>query len=193
MAQNKLGRILLREKNHQAAKARFERAAQLVPDKAPVQIGLGRALAALGEHRKAIAAFKAALRLNPRLPSVALAMSDSHVALGEFEEALRVLHDPARRSRRSAVVHRRIGDIYVAMGRFVQAIEEYRAAVLNQPDGREIDPELRALLESGGNPEPIAKQIKEKLAAMAQARRSEEGGQPLRERRRARFAGHQAH
>jgi tetratricopeptide (TPR) repeat protein len=147
------------------ARLHLERAIKLAPDKPGPRFGLGSACAALGEHRAAIAAFSELHRINRSIASVALRIADSHMALKEPEQALRVLHQAVRRSRNAAVIHKRIGDIYVSLGRYAPAVEEYRAAVLNRPETIENDPELKSLLESGGDPELLAKKIQQKLAS----------------------------
>jgi tetratricopeptide (TPR) repeat protein len=164
-AANKLAQSALNEKDFATARSHFERAIKAAPDKAGPQLGYAVACAALGEHRVAIEAFTKAQGMNPNLP-LALRIADSHVALKQPEDALRVLHQAAQRSRNPAVVHKRIGDIYVSMGRYAQAVEEYRAAVLHQPEIVERDPELKSLLEGGGNPELLARNVQEKLAAI---------------------------
>ncbi len=167
---NKLAQISLREKDFEAARAQFERALDLDPDKFGPQFGYGIALASLGEHREALAAFAAAQRLQRNFAPIALWMADSHLALRQPEEALRVLHQAARRSRSPAGLHKRIGDIYVLLGRYVQAVDQYRATVLHKPETVDNDPELRSLLEGGGNPEILARKVQEKLASLSNER-----------------------
>ena len=57
MAQQKLARIHLQEKNYRAARPLFERAVVLAPEKPSVYSGLGMACAALNDHEAAVAAF----------------------------------------------------------------------------------------------------------------------------------------
>ena len=74
-------------------------------------------------------------------------------------------------------------------GRFgcvVKAVEEYRAAVLKQPELTEKDAELRSLLEGGGDPHVIATTVQERLSTL-----SDKGSRPAAGRRIGgrRFAG----
>jgi Tfp pilus assembly protein PilF len=100
-----------------------------------------------------------------------VSIANSYLALEKPDDALRILHDAARRSRRSSALHQKIADIYVSQGRYVEAVEQYRAAVLNQRDASDTDPELKAILEGGGRPEDVAKRAQEIMAAAPPKRR----------------------
>ncbi len=163
---SKLAQMCLQQRDFAAARDLFHQAAQLVPDKPGPHLGCGVACSQLGDHRAAIESFTEAQKLSPQFSSVTLRIVDEHMALQEPEEALRILRQAAKRTRNGAVVHKRIGDIYLSLGRYTHAVEEYRAAVLHKPESVEQDPELRTLLEAGGNPEPLARQVQAKLAVL---------------------------
>jgi hypothetical protein len=63
------------------------------------------------------------------------------------------------------------------LGRHQEAIEEYRATVLRRPELAKKQPELISLIEKaqrpGENLEPLAEQIRDKMASISAARRAE--------------------
>jgi tetratricopeptide (TPR) repeat protein len=97
--------------------------------------------------------------------------------LGQPDEALKSLRQALRRSRRPGVVHKRLGDLLMNLGRHQEAIEEYRATVLRRPELAKKQPELISLIEKaqrpGENLEPLAEQIRDKMASISAARRAE--------------------
>lgn len=174
IANYKLGRLYLRERDYAKARPLLERAVAQAPAKAGMHRALGAALSGLGDHKAALVCLREAQRLskNPS-SSVANSIADCHIALGQPETALKVLQEAVRRSRTKGVVYKRIGDVLLSMGRFKEALESYQAAVLGQPKFVEEDASLKALISEEGEPEDLAKSIQAKLASLMETRRAD--------------------
>jgi tetratricopeptide (TPR) repeat protein len=108
-------------------------------------------------------------------------IAECHIKMGNPEKALKSLRQALRRTRQPGVVHKRLGDLLTTLGKYIEAVEEYRMALLHQPEFREKQPELVSLIDKaqtlGENQEPLAKQIQAMLAPISAAKRAAMKGQ----------------
>ncbi|WP_029349944.1 tetratricopeptide repeat protein [Bosea sp. 117] len=159
LALYKLSRLFTREEKHDIAQALLEEACDVSPGTASLHYALGGVRLALKDQVGALAAFEEARRLKPQLTAAGVRAADCLVALGRKDEALKLLGDLSRRGRQPALIHQRLGDLYLSTDRYSHAVEEYRAAVFNNPELQEQHPELAALIDSTDGDATVARQF----------------------------------
>jgi tetratricopeptide (TPR) repeat protein len=177
IAAYRLGRLHLRDEEMSVARPLFEQAIRLAPDKSAPRVALAAVLKGVGDHDKALAVLEEAQKLSSNNPSmVSMMVADCQIKLGRPEEAFKSLRQALRGGRNPGVLHKRLGDVLITLGKYRDAIDEYRAALLRQPELAEQQPALRSLMEKaqtpGGDPEALAKEVQGLIASISAAKRA---------------------
>jgi tetratricopeptide (TPR) repeat protein len=126
------------KKQHDKAIALLEYATNRWPTQASIWSRLGYERIRVGDHTGAEQAFREYIKLRPKDKAAPLRLVEALVPQGKLDEALDLLPNIPRRGKLTALVHKNYGDIYAAQRRYDEALDFYRAAVRQGPDGTQV-------------------------------------------------------
>ena len=182
-----LAMLQARQGNHDKAAELLEGAAAANPEDGRIQDLLGRTRLQTKDYAGAEVAFTRAIDLKTEDRSAPLRLVEALVKQGKLEKARDILKDVPRIGRVAGLIHRSYGDIYAAQKLYDDAVQSYRAAILNSPDGEKLLAEIEA--EAGADADSEAKlpYFKAAFSRMQEAMRGEgrrpERGAPSRRAR----------
>jgi putative PEP-CTERM system TPR-repeat lipoprotein len=111
----------------------FDRALQINPKLAKIQMQKGLALRHEGEHDEAEAAMQAAIDIAPEVVSSRTILASLYLQDRKYGEALKVLQEGLSGQKSDALLHNRMADVLLKMNRITEAEEHLKMAVTADP------------------------------------------------------------
>jgi len=172
-----IGKQHFENKQYQQAEDFFRRVIEQNPRYADVHNMMGVIAHVEGKFASAIDAFEEAIRINPRYTEALLNLAVLYNDLGQYEKAKALyvqLHsragsgsahiEPVLRGKLSNL-HADIGDIYRSIGLYHHGIEEYRKALILNPNYFDIRTKLGQSLREHGRMDEALAELKNVLRA----------------------------
>ena len=142
--------ICRRTGDNEAAMRDFQRAAELKPDYAPLQVNLGEALARLDRFDEAEACYRRAAELDETCAPARAGLGRVALARGDFESAAEQLGQAVRMAPEYQQAHRLLAQAYRRLGDTAAAARETELAERGEPNAPLRDSVRNALwLEEG--------------------------------------------
>jgi tetratricopeptide (TPR) repeat protein len=140
----RLAYCLLSRGEYVSAETAFRNASVTNPSNPRWKVGLAHCYLNLGRSEAALAITEELLRQEPDTQSHWLLKANAHLAADESRKALAALEAARRVGRATAEILISIGDLYLNEGLIVSAIENYQAALSENPNAAEVGT-LRAI------------------------------------------------
>ncbi|WP_153074822.1 tetratricopeptide repeat protein [Paraburkholderia bonniea] len=128
-----LGVLHHQQGQHHAAADLVQRAAQLRPNDATLQLNLGNALKAMGQFEQAIERFRNALTLAPEFALAHYNLGNAYAAIGRHEDAADAFQKSLRLQPNDVPSHNNLGNALHALGQHEAAAASLRRALELQP------------------------------------------------------------
>lgn len=138
------------------ALATLQRAVQLAPGDAQIQVNLGNAWQDAGEHASAIACYQRALELDPAFAEACANMGSAQHAMGDAFDAVDSFRRAVRIEPAYALAHANLGNVLAQLGQLHEAAASYRAALALVPDDLQLQRDLAHVLDSLGRDDEVA-------------------------------------
>ena len=143
------------------ARAAFEQAVKLAPDRAEAHNSLGYVLLAQGHVDDAVAQLKTAIRLDPRLLLAHVNLANALIRQRDLAGAEGEAREATRLDGKSAEAHRTLGRVLSFDGKTADATAELAQAVELDPKRADLHDEYGSLLVQGQRNEKAADEFAE--------------------------------
>ena len=150
-----LGNVLWRQGRHEDAVAEYSKAAELMPESSKVYNNWGAVLAETGDYTGAVKRYQQALALRDEVEAAMESTSRSPLIPGSAYS----------RDASLSTIHSNLGDALARGGKPEQALEEYRAALVADPQSAKIHAGVGATLGDLGRFDEGIREL-EKAVAM---------------------------
>ena len=134
----RLAYCLLNRGEYVSAETAFRNASVANPSNPRWKTGLAHCFLNLGRSEAALAISEELLRQEPDTQSHWLLKANAHLAADESRKALAALEAARRVGRPTAEIQISIGDLYLNEGLILSAVENYQAALRENPNAAEV-------------------------------------------------------
>jgi len=145
IAENSLGKALVKERRLDEAAAHFQKALDIYPDYAEANANLADVLCLQGQWRDAVDHYQMALRSQPKYAMAHNNLGIALAVIGNTDEAIDQFREALRISANYADAHANLARCLVQIGRREDAVGELTQALRLRPDDARVKERLREL------------------------------------------------
>jgi len=145
IAENNLGKALMKERRPDEAAIHFRKALDIYPDYADANNNLADVLSGQGRWRDSIGYYQAALRSRPNYAKAHNNLGIVLAVIGKTDEAMEQFREALRINGNYADAHANLARCLVQIGRREDAVGELTQALRLRPDDARVKEQLREL------------------------------------------------
>jgi Tfp pilus assembly protein PilF len=145
IAENSLGKALVKERRLDEAAAHFQKALDIYPDYAEANANLADVLCLQGQWRDAVDHYQMALRSQPKYAMAHNNLGIALAVIGNTDEAIDQFREALRINANYADAHANLARCLVQIGRREDAVGELTQALRLRPDDARVKERLREL------------------------------------------------